>query len=711
MTSSSKFSLENPRIKCDSPATKIPFLVTINIGGYELPVDAAVQAREQKTVDYFGFSGGPEKMVHGLWHMQQNSYARPDLEAMRSHAKQEAELFTKQGRRYDDVVACMLMDEPTGQPAEFLAKDSAYIEKFREWIKRQKLEPADLLVATWDEVRPVIETERDKFPALHYFTQRFRTRALGDFLAVQRKILEEVRGRSFPTMVNFSDGATYHANFCGQGVDYFELLDADDQNAIWGEDWANNSSTFQCAGFNVALMQAAARNRQQTVGHYLIAHAGRTSWDTKTKAVSETARGVRLWQNFSYGPSWGSHEGGQPAHSHLWWGKPEVWRANAEITREIGAVEDWLVTAKPASAEVALIYSSSSDIWTMWTNLASGFDRMHTWLALAHAQIPTDILSEQDLAAQRLTHKVAYLSGPNLSRAAAAQLKRWVESGGTLFLTADAAARDEFNRPLDLLLPMLPADRGEAQQLEPFQGAGRFLSDLNVKDSVTWNGEKLDVLSTKQSLQPRPQSRNLATFADGSPAVVSRAAGRGQVICCGFLPALSYIRPALLARRPLELKLNAFRDAAATKLTSADTKDQPTATNATVSTAPRLVAVEGISPADQDLLGRSYNPWLFSPSIRERVLSPVRTANVQSPVTCNTPLVDVVHLHCKQGLLIALSNFSLRPVKKFTLTIKDLPRDAKATSVRSGNLPILRNGGSATMTLPLDATDFVTLGK
>ena len=28
-------------------------------------------------------------------------------------------------------------------------------------------------------------------------------------------------------MVNFSDGATYHANFSGQGVDYFELLDAE----------------------------------------------------------------------------------------------------------------------------------------------------------------------------------------------------------------------------------------------------------------------------------------------------------------------------------------------------------------------------------------------------------------------------------------------------------------------------------------------------
>ena len=63
--------------------------------------------------------------------------------------------------------------------------------------------------------------------------------------------------RSIPFLVNFSDGATYHADFFSQGIDYFELLDANDQNAIWGEDWANNSSTYQCAGFDVALMQAA----------------------------------------------------------------------------------------------------------------------------------------------------------------------------------------------------------------------------------------------------------------------------------------------------------------------------------------------------------------------------------------------------------------------------------------------------------------------
>ncbi len=683
---------------------KIPFLASASISGYELPVDAAVTEREQRTLDYFGFNGAYNRIVHGAWDMNNSSYCQPDLDAMRDRVKHDVEVFQKSGRKLDDIAACMLMDEPTGQSASFMVQDAGYRERFREWLKAKSLSPQDLLVTTWDDVRPVAETEREQFPALHYYTQLFRTRAIGDFMATQRKIIEDTYGRSFPTLVNFSDGAVYHANFGGQGVDYFELLDADDQNAIWGEDWANNSSTYQCAAFNVALMQAAGSKRGQTIGHYLIAHAGRTSWDIKTKATGETARGVRMWMNFAYGPNWSSHEGGPAWRSHLWHAKPELWTANAEITREIGAVEEWLLTARRAPAEVALLYSSSSDIWTMQENLAYGFDRMHTWLALTHAQIPVDIVPEREF--DRLDqYKVCYLSGPNLTRAAASKLKDWVESGGTLVLTADAASRDEFNRPLDTLHAMLPADRTLATTLEPFHSAGRFLNFLNSKDTVTWGGETLEVLSVKQSLQPRPPAETMATFADGSPAVVRRVADKGQVICCGFLPALSYIKPALVARRPLEEKL----DAEAAKLKATENHDQPEATNATASTVSKLTNIDGIAPEVGELIERSHNPWQFPTAIRERILSPVRDMKLTASLTCDTLLVDAVELRCEQGILVALSNHTLKPLPEVELTLRTDQPVVRVDSVRHGAIRFaVSEPGMIRFALPLDASDFVT---
>ena len=743
---------------------KIPFLVSASISGYELPVDEAVTSREQKTLDYFGFNGAHEQILHGAWHMKNDSYCSPDLTVMRERVKHDVELFKKSGRRIEDIAACMLMDEPTGQAASFMAKDEAYRERFRDWLKAKSLKPEDLLVASWDDVRPVAESDRDQFPALHYFTQLFRTRAIGDFMATQRRIIEEAYGvsgkalaagsssiedarsdtkgpaasavpltkRSLPFLVNFSDGAVYHANFGGQGIDYFELLDADDQNAIWGEDWANNSSTFQCGAFNVALMQAAARKRAQTIGHYLIAHAGRTPWDIKTKAVAETARGVRLWMNFAYGPNWSSHEGGPTWRSHLWHHRPELWTANAEISREIGAVEDWLLTAKPVPAEVAILYSSSSDIWTMQNNVAFGHDRMHTWLGLTHAQTPIDIVPEREL--ERLDHyKVCYLSGPNLTRAAAAKLRMWVESGGTLWLTAGAASRDEFNRPLDTLASVLPVERGELTTPEPYNNSGKFLSYLTARDTVTWGDEQLEVLSVKQSLKPRAVGRALlpvtpatemsgksarptedepthvlATFKDGAPAAISGRVGKGNVIVTGFLPALSYIKPALLARRPLEQKLDAHH--AAAKLGSSDNADQPAATNATASSALEAAAVEGISPADRELLDRSHNPWRYPAGIRDRLLTPVRLAKLTASLTCDTSLIDAVELRCEQGVLIALSNHTLQPLDRIELRLKTDQPVTRVESVRLGPIPFKQTEASVIrITLPLAASDFVTV--
>lgn len=648
---------------------RIPFLVSARIGGYDLEVDAAVTAREQKTLDYFGFNGSYDRVLDGLWFMKDQSYCQPDVALMRERVHAEVAGFHKAGRKLDDIAYCILMDEPTGQSAAFIVKDEAYRTAFQAWLRGQGLTPADLLVPDWDAVRPVEPKEREALPALHYYTQRFRTVALGDFMAVQRGIIEEAYGRSFPTLVNFSDGAIYTANFYDQGVDYFELMNRDDQNAIWGEDWANNASTYQCAAFNVDLMRAAARKRGQAIGHYLIAHADRTAWDTKLKATSETARGVRLWTNFSYGPTWGSHEGGPTWKSHMWYNRPENWTANAEITREIGAVEDWLLTAKPAPANVALLYSSSSDIWSL-ENAAFGFDRMHTWLALSHGQMPVDVVSEMDIAEGLLSnYRVCYLSGQNLTRTAAAKLAEWVESGGTLFMTAGAASRDEFNRPLDALATLLPAERAPLVTHEPWQSAGRFLTALSPKDVVAWNGESVDVLAVQQAQTPKAGATTLATFSDGSAAVVEAPAGKGSIISAGFLPALPYIRSALAARE------------------SASKTD----------------------PA-QARLERSYNPWQFPAGLREQILAPAREHGATPLLTCDIPLVDAVYLPCAQGVLIALANYTLKPLEALTLHVAGVEGVTRVESVHHGEIPFERSGqGEITLKLPLDASDWVKI--
>lgn len=663
------------------PLSKFPFFVSANINNSFTPPDEKVRAREQKTLDYFGFSEDHLRHIGGAWLMKDKSYCAPDLEKMQAKFQQAAEGFKSAGGKVQDIVFCELTDEPTGQALEFAAKDAAYLEAFRAWLKKLGKTPVDLLVKDWAAVKIVTREQRKDSPALYYFSQRFRTRALGDFMATQGAMAKQAYGGDFPVLANFSDGAVYGANFFIQGMDYFELLDSPDQNAIWGEDWSNGASSYQCASFNVDLMRAAARERGQRIAHHLVAHAGRKAWDIKLKATSEVARGVKIFNSFSYGPTWATHEGGPYWRSHVWQGKPETWTASAAITREIGAVEEMLLTAMPAPAEVALLYSTASDVWTVEETNAYGFDRMHTWMALSHSQMPVDIVSEQQAEHDALSnYRVCYLTGPNLTLAAAAKLKQWVKSGGTLWLTAGAAAFDEYNRPMHLLDDLLPATRSAVTSLQAFVASGRYLNTLTAKDEVEWAGVKVSVLAVKQSLEVKTGRRALAKFKDGSAAMVQGSAAKGQVICCGFLPALSYIKSALDDRAALQKKID---------------------DKAALSADEQQAAV---------LLERSYNPWKFPAAVRDLILEPTREAKITAPIQCNHPLVDAVYMTHEKGIIIPLANYTLESIPKLALKIKVPQAVVKAESATHGEIAFKQiTPTMVELSLPLDNNDFLKL--
>jgi hypothetical protein len=649
--------------------------------------DARVAAREWKTLDYFGYVNRFKRHIGGgLWHlMKENSYCSPDVGAMQRHAAGYATNYFKTGAAVRDIAYCMLTDEPTGQEAAFMEQNPAYGEKFRDWLKGLGKTPADLLVNDWSEVAPVSETNRDAKPALHYYTQRFRTKALGDYLLLQGRILKAAYGADFPVLVNFSDGATYYANFFGQGVDYFELLDDPGQNAIWGECGGALASTYQCTAYNIDLMRAAARKHGQTIGHYLIDY-GRTPWDGKCKALSGVARGVKIYHNYFYGPTWGNYEGGPAWASGAWYAHPEKWYGNAELLREIGAAEDMLVPAKIAPAQVAILYSTATDAWTMGRNYAYGFDRMHIWLALCHAQVPVDIVSEKQAEEGLLDeYKVCYLCGPNLARGAAGKLAAWVRRGGILYATAGAGMRDEYNRPLDTLDSLMPAQRTEAQELDQYLYYGSALWNYPPRDTVRAESAALEALLVRQALVPRADAVVTARFTNGAPAIVEHAAGRGRVTCAGFLPGLAYARPAIVKRRALA----AQREAAKTQGTGPDAD-------------PAFACLQ-----------RSDNPWEFPAEIREAILRPVRAAGVEPPIACGVPLVDAVYMTCPTGVLIPLANYTLTPQDNVPFTVRAsrfFGRIERIESVHCGEIPFKRARGRISFTLPrLESTDFLKL--
>ena len=172
--------------------------------------------------------------------------------------------------------------------------------------------------------------------------------------------------------------------------------------------------------------------------------------------------------------------------------------------------------------------------------------------------------------------------------------------------------------------------------------------------------------------------------------------------------ALSYIKPALAARLPLDRQADEERRAAdeqaAARAASADS-DQPRATGAAV---PAPQGANSLALADRDFLTRSYNPWRYPAGIRDRLLTPVRDARLTPSLTCDTPLVDAVELRCEQGVLIALSNHTLQPLARIGLELKTAGEVRRVESVRIGPISFESlAAGTIRFAVPLESSDFI----
>ena len=224
----------------------------------------------------------------------------------------------------------------------------------------------------------------------------------------------------------------------------------------------------------------------------------------------------------------------------------------------------------------------------------------------------------------------------------------------------------------------MPATRSEVIPLQAFVASGRYLNTLVAKDEVQWEGGKASVLALKQSLTANAGSTTLAKFKDGSAAMVRGSAGQGQITCCGFLPALSYIKSALDARAAMQKKID--------DKTTLTADEQHEAT----------------------LIERSYNPWKFPSDLRDLILTP--TAKITKPILCDHALVDAVFMPHEKGILIPLANYTAVPIQKLTLRISVPHAITKAESATHGDIAFKQTTPTTVeLALPLDNNDFVTL--
>eukprot|EP01052_Picozoa_sp_SAG31_P031918 SAG31_NODE_3440_length_4267_cov_15.646353_1_plen_619_part_00 len=244
--------------------------------------------------------------------------------------------------------------------------------------------------------------------------------------------------------------------------------------------------------------------------------------------------------------------------------------AVADVLRAAAAVEDWTQEgmAEAVPAEVAIVYSTYSEVWEPHTdpaNLAFGdvvyraSEGLWTEKQMLHAalssylQVPVDVLTDFAVANATMlaNYKVIYAVDPHLGTAGAATLHDWVHRGGTLWTQARSVTRDELNATFDLVSSLhggkaaIRLDAGPPERYQEIGFAGEAVVDLPELDTVHMSTTASDIfvvpghgpqnrsfaaVACTETLTNFDRANVVARFArDNGPALISFPAGAGRV--------------------------------------------------------------------------------------------------------------------------------------------------------------------------------------
>jgi len=273
-------------------------------------------------------------------------------------------------------------------------------------------------------------------------------------------------------------------------------------------------------GFYVGELQSGAGV------HGVIAGTPITGDDLATWAWGLLSRGAKAISFYAYYPMSTGYEAGGYGLIDLDGTPTPRARIAGETAKRIAANAALWADVKPDPAEVAIVFNPLTPL--LGGEQAYGDRRgMHRAVAGYHRMffernIPVDLPSARDLSAARLArYKLVIVPYPVVMTAGMSDaLSAYAEGGGHVFFEARPGWQDPHGSASSVLPGFGWHNRFGARetQLEPVKTA-----------TVTWDGTTFLGSGFVERLQMiAADTRVLATFPDGAPAVVERAVGRGR---------------------------------------------------------------------------------------------------------------------------------------------------------------------------------------
>lgn len=567
-----------------------------------------------------------------------------------------AEFAQKMGDKAKEVVVVSLGDE-IGLPTP--GKSEATNVAFQNWLKSQGVTPQEISPAfsQWQQVifSPEVGSKSQN-PRVFYWSQRY----LYHFGIQGIKQRTDILRGHFPNAgigANFSPHYPTEHMFLGEVFKWISVFRQDGMTLPWSEDyiWQVPVGTPQMNNISLDLFRAGIRGKEgRKIHYYVMPHAPNNTPDMWRRLFyGALGHGMKMVNLFEFRPV-------QVAYTENHVSDPAMYASVLRGFNELGLFEDIVQDGKVREGETGLWFSETSDIWGD-THGSFGAAKRALYIAIRNQQVPLDFLVDADAQDGTLKkYKALYLTDRHITRQSTAALISWVKQGGTLFLTAGAGMRDELDQKNSPLMEL--AGIQDEMLVEPKDAQVKFIKqDLPFAepiDSVHFeNGKTIPVIGVKS--QSKTQGVNVeAKFKDGSPAVFSKTAGKGKVIYCGFLPGLSYFKPAI-PKKPFDRGANEN-------------------------------AMVHFLPMDFD----SESGKLIGSAVHSLV----------KPVNCSNSLVESTIIDSPHGLAISLVNWSSKPIVNLQVEL-NFQVKGQVTLASGKKVAVKRDGVKTLLQLDLQVAD------
>ena len=445
----------------------------------------------------------------------------------------------------------------------------------------------------------------------------------------------------------------------------------------WSEDWYGlNANPVQDHGFMFAALRHAADYNNAPVSFYTIPlYPANEVLRMNYYALGNQVKFINHYTIFhqAYG-----HHGVYLDFMQGLANYPVIRR----ITSTVARIDERLYRARMRPAETAILMLKATDAWDredvvdnrgQHPTYVNNWDRKSLFLALRHAHVPVDIVTDDDVAAGKLSkYKVLYLTGQYLLSESVPNLTQWVKDGGILVSSGGGGLLNQHGEPMPAMYNLYGLESANLRRpIRVIAGLGTYdfsLETMEPLDIMTFRAgpgrekKSIPVLCYKQTMKPSAHASVIATYSDGSPAAVERRVGRGQAVLSGGLLGLAYLRPAM----------NWIPES-----TSAQKYD--------------------------------HYPESYPSAVRKLISSWAKAARVHRPVLTSDRLVDATLQEGPLGAIVTLTNFRKRDKPELTVSIPGLPEARKITSLRHGNLKVTQGKNGPTVSLPLDQGDFLVV--